>query len=76
MESMTAAQIIGEIQALEPEAQSEVIRFAVTLQARQRLGAPELTTLAGQLASAATDAEADRIREELESGFYGTPLRA
>lgn len=70
---MTAAQIIGEIQGLEPEAQAEVIRFAVNLQARQRLSGPELTVLAGQLAGASTDSDAGRVREELERGFYGKP---
>lgn len=70
---MTAAQIIGEIQALEPEEKAKVIRFALDLQARQRLSGPELTALAGQLAGAPLDSDAGRVREELERGFYGKP---
>lgn len=69
--SMIAAQIIGEIQALEPEAKAEVIRFAIDLQARQRLSGPELTALAGQLADAPLDSDVGSVREELERGFYG-----
>lgn len=68
---MTAAQIIGEIQALEPEAQAEVVRFALDLQARQRLSGQELTALAEELAGAPNGSDSARVREELERGFYG-----
>jgi hypothetical protein len=68
---MTASQIIQRIKDLDPEAQAEVIRFAVAFQVERKLSGGELASLAGRLADAPTSEEATILREKLERGFYG-----
>ncbi len=68
---MTAAQIIGEIIALPAAERAEVIRFARSVEGEGMLGAAALTTLGERLATAADAAEAQVLRDAIETGFYG-----
>jgi hypothetical protein len=43
---MTARRVIQELEALPPEEQAEVIRFAYRLDAGRQLTGPELSSLA------------------------------
>ncbi len=73
---MTASQIISEIEALPPEEQAKVVRFAFRLEATRRLTRSELAALARRLADATDPVEAASIRAELERGFYGAKANA
>ncbi len=68
---MTATEIIREIEALPPQEQEKVVRFAWRLGAQRKLSPSELETLAGQLAATDNAIEAAVIREEIVQGFYG-----
>jgi hypothetical protein len=73
---MTASQIISEIEALPPEQQAEVVRFALRLEASRRLTGSELSGLAQRLAATTDPMEAAALRAELERGFYGAKTNA
>jgi hypothetical protein len=68
---MTASQIIHEIEALPPEEQAKVVRFAYRLDAERRLTGPELSALAERMVSATDPAEEAMLRETITRGFYG-----
>jgi hypothetical protein len=69
--TVTAEQIIHEIEALPPEEPARVIRFADRLDAPRRLSGPELASLADRLVRSTDPAEALTLREEIARGFYG-----
>lgn len=68
---MSATEIIGEIQRLQPTEQAEVIQFAYRLDAERMLSGKELAALAQRMIEDSDPAEKLRIREELTRGFYG-----
>jgi len=70
---MTAGQIISEIRNLPAKEQGEIIRFVQDMESKLRISGNELTGLAEKLAGAKNPAEANRLREEIAKGFYGTP---
>jgi hypothetical protein len=67
---MTAAEIIEEIQRLPEPDRSRVIEFARRAVDRQ-LSPEELGQLAKRMVEAKDPAEAHRLQEEIERGFYG-----
>jgi len=71
--SVTAVQIIEEIKRLPRSEQAKVVSFA-----RQNLplSPAELGELARRMIEANDPAEADRIQEEIERGFYGPESHA
>lgn len=73
---MTASEIIREIEALPPQEQEKVVRFAWRLGAQRKLSAAELGTLAEQLATTDDPLEATVLREEIVQGFYGSGKNA
>jgi hypothetical protein len=68
---MTASEIIHEIEALPPEEQAKVVRFAYRLDAERRLTGVELSALAERMASSSDPAETAMLRETITRGFYG-----
>jgi hypothetical protein len=70
-ESMTASQIIHELEALPPAEQAVVIRFAYRLDAGRQLTGPELSSLAEKMVRAPDPAEAALVRDAIARGFYG-----
>jgi hypothetical protein len=68
---MTANQIIHEIEALPPEEQAKVVRFAYRLDAERQLTGAELSALAERMVAATYPAEAIMPRETITRGFYG-----
>ena len=68
---MTASQIIHEIEALPPEEQAKVVRFAYRLDAERQLTGAELSALAERMVAATDPAEAMLLRETITRGFYG-----
>jgi hypothetical protein len=68
---MTASQIIQEIEALPPEEQAKVVRFAYRLDAERQLTGAELSALAERMAASTDPAEAAMLRETITRGFYG-----
>jgi predicted outer membrane protein len=73
---MTARQIMGEIAALPPSEQTEVVRFACSLDAQRQLTGAELAALAERLAGSTDVASANVLREAIVCGFYGEKSRA
>ena len=68
---MTATEIIREIEALPPQEQEEVVRFAWRLGARRKLSPGELGSLAERLTATSDSTEAAVLREQIVRGFYG-----
>ena len=68
---MTASQIIHEIEALPPEEQAKVVRFAYRLDAERRLTGAELSALAERMVASTDPAETAMLRETITRGFYG-----
>jgi len=50
-----------------------VIRFIHDMESKNRSSGRELTSLAKKLVGAKNGIEANRLREEIAKGFYGTP---
>lgn len=73
---MTAVQIIEEIKRLPKEEQAKVVEFARRAAENRRLSPEELGELAKRMAEAKDPAEADRLQQEIERGFYGTESHA
>jgi len=73
---MTASQVIHELEALPPDEQAEVIRFAYRLDAGRQLTGLELSSLADKLVSASDPAEAALVRDAIVRGFYGANSHA
>ena len=73
---MTAVQIIEEIKRLPREEQSKVIEFARRAAESRPLTPEELGELAKRMVEAKDPAEADRLQEQIERGFYGGHARA
>ena len=71
-----ASQIIKEIEALSPEEQAKVVRFAYQLDAERRLTGPELSSLAERMVASADPAERATLRDAIVRGFYGGTARA
>ena len=68
---MTASQIIHEIEALPPEEQEKVVRFAYRLDAERRLTGAELSALAERMVVSTDPVETTMLRETITRGFYG-----
>ncbi len=73
---MTASQVIHELEALPPDEQAEVIRFAYRLDAVRQLSGPELSALADKMVHATDPAEAALVRDAIVRGFYGAQSHA
>lgn len=70
--SVSATQVIQEIQQLTPSEQAEVIQFAYRLDAERMLSGKELGALAKRMIEVSDPVEKLKIREELTRGFYGS----
>jgi hypothetical protein len=68
---MTAEQVLHDIEALPPEEQARVVRFACRLDVQRQLTGPELGVLAERMTHSTDPAEAMIPREEIACGFYG-----
>ena len=73
---MTASQVIHELEALPPDEQAEVIRFAYRLDAERQLTGPELSSLADKMVHTSDLAEAALVRDAIVRGFYGADSHA
>jgi len=73
---VTAVQIIEEIKRLPKEEQVKVVEFARQAVENRPLSPEELGELAKRMAEAKDPAEADRLQQEIERGFYGTESHA
>jgi len=73
---VTAVEIIAEIKDLPADEQAKVVAFAQHLGESAMLPGAELSKLAGRLADGPHPAEAARLREEIEKGFYGASSHA
>lgn len=65
------SEIIGEIAALPPAKQRQVLRFTRKLETKGPLSPPELGALAQRLAGCADEREAGTIKKRIMKGFYG-----
>jgi hypothetical protein len=72
---MTASQVIHELEALPPDGQAEVIRFAYRLDAERQLTGPELSSLADKMVHTSDPAEVALVRDAIVRGFYGANNR-
>ena len=68
---MTAEQIIDEIKRLPREEQTRVIEFARTVERSRPLTPEELGQLTKRMVESKDPAEADRLQEQIQRGFYG-----
>jgi len=68
---VTAVEIIEEIKRLPREEQVKVAEFARQVAENPLLSPEELGELARRMVEAKDPAEADRLQEEIERGFYG-----
>lgn len=68
---MTASQVIHKLEALPPEEQSEVTRFAYRLDAARQLTGLELSSLADKLVHTSDAAEVTLVRDAIVRSFYG-----
>ncbi len=73
---MNAAEIINEIKYLPPGEQAKVARFVSTLDKGRQLTPAELDELAGKLVDERDPAKAEKLKEEIVAGFYGTKPNA
>ena len=73
---VTAVEIIAEIEHLPADERAKVVAFAQHLGESAMLPGAELSKLAGRLAYGPHPAEAARLREEIEKGFYGASSHA
>jgi hypothetical protein len=68
---MTAVEIIEEIKRLPQEERSRVIEFARRAEENRPLSPEELGQLAKRMVETTDSAEADRLQQEIQRGFYG-----
>jgi hypothetical protein len=73
---MTALEIISEIEHLPTEEQAKVLSYANSLSNRWKLTGTQLSEMASKLPFESDLAKADKLKEEIERGFYGLPSRA
>ena len=73
---MTAVEIIEEIKRLPREEQTTVIEFARRAAEGRPLTPEELGELAKRMVETKDSAEADRLQEQIERGFYGSQAHA
>ena len=73
---MTAVEIIEEIKRLPQEEQTRIFEFARKAEEGRRLSPEELGHLAKRMVEAQDPADADRLQQEIERGFYGSQSRA
>lgn len=73
---MTAVQIIEEIKRLPSEEQTRVIEYARQVGESGLLTPEELGDLAKRMVEGKDPAEADRLQEQIERGFYGGQAHA
>ena len=73
---MTASQVIHELEAMPPEEQAKVIRFAYRLDAERQLTGPELSSLADKMVHTSDLAEVALVRDAIVRGFYGANSHA
>lgn len=70
-DDMTAVEIIEEIKRLPRDEQSRVIEFARHAGENRQLSLEELGQLSKRMVETQDSAEADRLQETIERGFYG-----
>lgn len=68
---MTAVEIIEEIKRLPRDERSRVIEFARHADENRQLSPEELGQLAKRMVETKDPADADRLQQEIERGFYG-----
>lgn len=73
---MTATAVIEEIKQLPRDEQSRVIQFVNELARERQLTGEELAELAKKMVETKDPVEADRLREEIVRGFYGSEPHA
>jgi len=73
---MAAVRIIEDMKRLPREEQTRVIEFARQVGENRPLTPEELGQLAKRMVEAKDSAEADRLQEQIEHGFYGGPPHA
>jgi len=73
---MTAVEIIQEIKRLPQDEQNRVIEFARRAGENRSLSPEELGSLAKQMTETQDPAEADRLKEDIVRGFYGSQPHA
>ena len=75
---MSASQIIEAIAQLPPEQRADVVRFARQFEGElvRQLTPEELGELAGRLAAATSEEEAEAIKKAMIDGFYGAVVDA
>lgn len=69
---MNAVEIINEIKHLPPGEQAKVARYLGTLGKGRQLTPAELDELAGRMVNESNPAKAEKLKEEIVEGFYGT----
>ena len=69
--SMTATEIIREIDCLPPAELAEVVRHAKDLEKVRQLSPEELGVLVDQFVEATDPTKAEQLREAITQGFYG-----
>jgi hypothetical protein len=73
---MTATAVIEEIKQLPRDEQSRVIQFVKELARERQLTGEELAELTKRMVETKDLVEADRLREEVVRGFYGSEPHA
>ena len=68
---MTASQVIEQIEKLPNDERAKVIDFARSAPKKRMLSPEELGTLCERMQNATDPVEAERLRQELVTGFYG-----
>ena len=69
--TMTATQIMREIETLPPEEQAKVVQFAYRLDSERKLSGGELSALAQRMVDSSDPAETALLRATITQGFYG-----
>lgn len=69
---MDAVEIINEIKHLPPGEQAKVARYVSTLRKGRQLTPAELDEIAARMVNESDPAKAEKLKEEIVEGFYGT----
>ena len=70
---MTAMEIINEIRHLAPGEKVQVVRYVRTLDDGRAMSGPELTELACRLAEEPSQDKSQKLKDQIQGGFYGNP---
>jgi hypothetical protein len=68
---VNAVEIIDEIKHLSPGEQAQVVSFLRTLDEDRQKTGQELEELAAKMVAESDPIKAERLKEEIISGFYG-----